>query len=32
MESGEYSNMGLFPEDGSVRMIGDCAVVKLSDW
>ena len=26
----EYQNMPIFPQEGSVRMIGDCAVVKLS--
>lgn len=29
--SEEYTEMPIFPEQGSVRMIGDCAVVKLSD-
>lgn len=30
MASEEYEAMSVFPEQGSVRMIGDCAVVKLS--
>lgn len=29
--SEEYAGMPVFPEEGSVRMIGDCAVVKLSE-
>ena len=31
MSSEEYAAMSFFPEQDSVRMIGDCAVVKLSD-
>lgn len=30
ISSDEYVQMPIFPEEGSVKMIGDCAVVKLS--